>query len=111
MLERGFPRNNPNFHFFLYNIRHLKKLCEKPNFGAVAIVREFHANLHDRIGSNINVPKVYISSTINRFFEFQDEDSESWRFRIERIDVEVSKGSNRSMVSLEYKLQGEIKKN
>ena len=35
--ERGFPKNNPNFPFFLYNRKHWKKLCKRPNL-RVALV-------------------------------------------------------------------------
>ena len=46
------------------------------------IVREFHANLHDMIGSTVYVQVVSVPfdrSTINRFFGLQDEDSEEYR--------------------------------
>ena len=55
VLERGFLRNNPNFHFFLYNRRHWKKLCEHLNLGVVLVLLEFHVNLYDRICSTVFV--------------------------------------------------------
>ena len=43
--ERGFPRNNTNFHAFLYNRRNWKNLCEHPDLGVAPVLSEFHANL------------------------------------------------------------------
>ena len=82
MPERGFLRNNPNFHAFLHNIIHWKKLCEHLNLGVALVVREFHTNLRDRIGSTIFVRGVWVpfdNLTINRFFEIQDKEIEEYR--------------------------------
>ena len=78
----GVPRNNPKFHLFLYNRRNWKTLCDHPDLRVAPVVSEFHANLHDRIGSTVFVRGVWVpfdSLTINRFFELQEEDSEEYR--------------------------------
>ena len=53
--ERGFMRNNNNFHTFLYNRRNRKNLCAHHDLKVAPVVHEFHANLRDGIGSTIFV--------------------------------------------------------
>ena len=65
------------------NLRiHWSKLCEHPSPGVASIVREFHANLLDRIGSTVFVRGVWVpfdSTTINRVFGFADGNSTKYR--------------------------------
>ena len=53
-----FLSNTPNFHLFLNDRRHWKKIFEHPNLRLASIVRAFHANLHDMIGSTVFVQGV-----------------------------------------------------
>ena len=79
--ETGFPRNNTNFHAFLYNRRNWKHLCAHPALRVALVVCEFHVNLRDRIGSTFYVRGVWVpfdSVTIITYFELEDEDSQEY---------------------------------
>ena len=55
-------------------------------------MREFHANLHDKIHSTVFVRGVWVpfdSLTINRFFELQDEDNEEYRALYKESNYDV----------------------
>ena len=58
------------------------RLCEHPSLGVAPIVREFHANLLNRIGSTVFVIGVWVpfdSVTINGVLGLADEDSTEYR--------------------------------
>ena len=69
--ERGFPRNNTNFHAFLYNRRNWKNLLSHPNLIVTLVVREFHTNLQNMFGSIVYFRGVWVpfdSVTIKTYF-------------------------------------------
>ena len=61
---------------------HWSELCEHPSPRVAPIVREFHPNLLNRIGSTVFVRRVWVpfdSKTINRMLGLVDEDSTVYR--------------------------------
>ena len=62
-------------------------------------MREFHANLHDRIGLIVFIKGVWVpfdSMTINTFFELEDEDNEDYLalYRASNYDLIMKKLTN-----------------
>ena len=82
VVERRFKRHSPNFCMFMNSRLHWSRPCEHPSPGVAPIVREFHANLPNRIGSTVVVKGVWVpfdSATINRVLGLADEDSTKYR--------------------------------
>ena len=80
--ERGFRNNSTNYCIFMQTRHNWKHFCAHPTLGITPIVREFHANLRDRVGFTVFVKGVWVlfdGATINRVLGLSDIDSNEFR--------------------------------
>ena len=82
MPERGFRNNNTNYRIFTSIRQHWKPFCAHLTLRIAPIVREFHANLRDRVGFKVFFKGVWVpfnGATINRVLGLLDIDRDEFR--------------------------------
>ena len=88
--ERGISNSNVYFNFIIQE-KGWTKLCEHPSPGIAPVVREFHSNLRDRIGSTVYVRGKWVDfsvAMINRLYNLADNDSDAYRALFLKTDYQ-----------------------